>query len=217
MTLDLFDSIPAPPPRPQSLGPGATLLPGFAAALSTRLRQAIETVSRQSPFRQMTTPGGYRMSVAMTSCGAVGWVTDRTGYRYNTLDPLTGRRWPAMPSVLSELAAQAAQRGGFARFEPDACLVNRYEPGSRLSLHRDKDEHDYRFPVVSVSLGLQAVFLFGGPRRNDRTAPIPLGHGDVVVWGGPSRLWFHGVKPLKDGKHPEFGRQRINLTFRKAL
>jgi alkylated DNA repair protein (DNA oxidative demethylase) len=223
MTLDLFDFTPTAEPREQSLpqeqslGAGATLLRGFAVADSAQLLEAITQVSRQSPFRHMTTPGGFQMSVGMTNCGAVGWVTDRTGYRYDAYDPTTRTRWPAMPTVLSELATRAAARGGFADFLPDACLINRYEPGSRLSLHQDKDERDLGAPVVSVSLGLQAVFLFGGPRRESKTQPIPVAHGDVVVWGGPSRLWYHGVRPLKDGEHPELGRRRINLTFRKAL
>ena len=217
MTLDLFASLPLVGPQEEPLGPGATLLRGFALAQSSEVLGAIAEVTRQAPFRHMTTPGGFRMSVAMTNCGAVGWVTDRMGYRYDALDPETGLRWPAMPTVLAELANRAASRGGFADFRPDACLINRYEPGSRLSLHQDKDEQDHRAPVVSVSLGLQAVFLFGGPRREDPTRPIPVVHGDVAVWGGPSRLWYHGVRPLKDGDHPVLGRQRINLTFRRAL
>jgi DNA oxidative demethylase len=217
MTLDLFASLPVAEPQAQSLGPGATLLRGFALAQSPEVLGAIAEVARQAPFRHMATPGGFRMSVAMTNCGAVGWVTDRTGYRYDALDPETGLRWPAMPPVLAELATRAASRGGFADFHPDACLINRYEPGSRLSLHQDRNEQDLRAPVVSVSLGLQAVFLFGGARRDDETRAIPLAHGDVVVWGGVSRLWFHGVRQLKDGEHPVLGRQRINITFRQAL
>jgi DNA oxidative demethylase len=217
MTLDLFHCTPTAEPQEQSLGAGATLLRGFAVADSAQLLAAITQISQQSPFRHMTTPGGFQMSVGMTNCGAAGWVTDRTGYRYDAYDPTTRTRWPAMPTVLSQLATRAAARGGFADFLPDACLINCYEPGSRLSLHQDKNERDLGAPVVSVSLGLQAVFLFGGPRREDKTRPIPLAHGDVVVWGGASRLWYHGVRPLKDGEHPDLGRQRINLTFRKAL
>ena len=204
-------------PREEPLGPGATLLRGFALADAPQVLEAIAQIVRQAPFRHMTTPGGFRMSVAMTNCGTTGWVTDRTGYRYDAYDPTTGTRWPAMPAVLLELAARAAARGGFADFQPDACLINCYEPGARLSLHQDKDERDHDAPVVSVSLGLPAVFLFGGPRREDKTRPIPLVHGDIVVWGGASRLWYHGVRPLQDGEHPVLGRQRINLTFRKAL
>jgi alkylated DNA repair protein (DNA oxidative demethylase) len=216
MTPDLFDSH-AFQPAPQSLGPGATLLRGFAVTAAAGLLEAIGQVARQSPFRRMLTPAGWRMSVAMTNCGDAGWVTDRAGYRYDARDPATGQRWPAMPPALLELATQAAAGAGFAGFVPDACLINRYEPGSRLSLHQDKDELDFDAPIVSVSLGLQAVFLFGGERRNDRPRPISLTHGDVVVWGGPTRLRYHGVRPLEDGEHPMLGRQRINLTFRKAL
>jgi alkylated DNA repair protein (DNA oxidative demethylase) len=157
------------------------------------------------------------MSVAMTNCGAAGWISDRTGYSYGAQDPLSGRDWPPMPAVFAELATEAAARAGFAAFAPDACLINQYEPGSRLSLHQDKDELDYAAPIVSVSLGLPAVFLFGGDLRTDRTRRVPLGHGDVVVWGGPARLRYHGVLALKDGEHPLLGRRRINLTFRKAL
>ena len=217
MTRDLFELAPTGEPQAQSLGAGATVLRGFAVASCTQVLEAIREVARQSPFRHMVTPGGFQMSVAMTNCGAAGWVTDRSGYRYDAYDPTTGLRWPEMSQVLSQLATRAAAQGGFADFLPDACLINRYEPGSRLSLHQDKNERDLAAPVVSVSLGLQAVFLFGGPRRDDPTRPIPLAHGDVVVWGGPSRLWYHGVRPLKDGDHPDLGRQRINLTFRKAL
>jgi len=217
MTLDLFEYTPVAGPQVQSLGPGATVLRGFALPQLTQVLEAIRHVTQQAPFRHMTTPGGFRMSVAMTNCGAVGWVTDRTGYRYDAFDPTTCARWPAMPPALADLAMTAAAAGGFTEFHPDACLINRYEAGSRLSLHQDRDEQDLSQPVVSVSLGLQAVFLFGGPRREDRTRPVPLAHGDVVVWGGESRLWFHGVRRLQDGEHPVLGRQRINLTFRRAL
>jgi alkylated DNA repair protein (DNA oxidative demethylase) len=152
----------------------------------------------------------------MTNCGGVGWVTDRSGYRYDANDPEAGKRWPAMPPSFRELAERAADRAGFGGFSPDACLVNRYQPGARMSLHQDKDEHDFGAPIVSVSLGLPAVFLFGGLKRSDRPRRFRLQHGDVVVWGGPARLTFHGVAPLADGVHPLMGRQRINLTFRKA-
>jgi len=165
----------------------------------------------------MQTPGGHQMSVAMTNCGEVGWVTDRGGYRYDPVDPATGRPWPAIPKSFVQLAAEAAAAGGFADFEPDACLINRYAPGARMSRHQDRDEREFAAPIVSVSLGLPAVFLFGGLKRSDRPARYRLEHGDVVVWGGPSRLAFHGVAPLADGDHALIGRQRINLTFRTAL
>jgi alkylated DNA repair protein (DNA oxidative demethylase) len=164
----------------------------------------------------MVTPGGFTMSVAMTNCGALGWVTDLTGYRYDSIDPLTGEPWPPMPASFFKLATLAAGKAGFSNFTPDACLVNRYEPGTRLSLHQDRNERDFRQPIVSVSLGLPASFLFGGLKRAQKTVRIPLIHGDVVVWGGPARLRYHGVSPLKDGEHPLLGCHRINLTFRKA-
>ena len=209
---DLFDL-----ETKQTLRKGAVLLRGRALAVDTALLAAIESVARRAPFRRMTTPGGFQMSVAMTSCGRAGWVTDRTGYRYDTRDPESGKPWPAMPEAFLALAQGAADDAGFARFEPDACLINQYEPGTRLSLHQDKDEQDHSHPVVSVSLGLPATFQFGGLRRNDPALKVPLQHGDIVVWGGPSRLVFHGVLALKDGEHPLTGRRRFNLTFRKAL
>jgi len=170
-----------------------------------------------SAWRHMLTPGGQRMSAAMTNCGRTGWVSDRGGYRYQSVDPCTGRPWPAMPKEWIALSARAAACAGFPRFEPDACLINRYEPGARLTLHQDRNERDFSAPVVSVSLGLPAVFLFGGEQRDDPVRRAPLFHGDVVVWGGSQRLAFHGIQPLADGCHPELGRCRINLTLRRAL
>jgi alkylated DNA repair protein (DNA oxidative demethylase) len=164
----------------------------------------------------METPGGFRMSVAMTNCGAYGWVSSASGYRYAERDPDTGAPWPAIPQVMLELAHEAAEAAGFVSFEPDACLVNRYEPGARLTLHQDKNEHDFRQPIVSVSLGVPAVFLFGGLKRNDRALRLTLTHGDVVVWGGPSRLRYHGVAALKPAQHPFADDARINLTLRRA-
>jgi alkylated DNA repair protein (DNA oxidative demethylase) len=216
VTEELFDSTHFQENGPELLAPDAVVLRAFASARDSSLLNALERVTRLAPFRFMTTPGGYRMSVAMTNCGTVGWVTDRTGYRYDERDPTTGRPWPPMPTEFLELASEAAACGGFAGFLPDACLINRYEPGARLSLHQDKDELDFDAPIVSVSLGLPATFLFGGNHRSDRTRPVPVAHGDVVVWGGAARLRYHGVRPLKDGIHQILGRQRINLTFRKA-
>jgi alkylated DNA repair protein (DNA oxidative demethylase) len=195
---------------------GAVLLRGFARPIEDELIAAINEIAGQAPFRQMVTPGGHRMSVAMTNCGNFGWVTDRTGYRYDTLDPETGKPWPAMPASFSDLAERAADLVGFAGFSPDACLINRYQPGARMSLHQDKDEQDFGSPIVSVSLGLPATFLFGGLKRTDKPRRFRLEHGDIVVWGGPTRLAFHGVAPLADGEHGRMGRQRINLTFRRA-
>ena len=199
------------------LAEGATLLGGFALAHAPDLIDAVDQVSAVSPFRQMVTPGGWRMSVAMTNCGSAGWITDRSGYRYDPIDPETQVPWPAMPKAFADVAARAAATAGFAGFAPDACLVNRYAPGARLSLHQDRNERNYAAPIVSVSLGLPAIFLFGGLQRSDRPQRVRLVHGDVVVWGGPARMAFHGVVPLADGVHPATGRCRINLTIRQAL
>jgi alkylated DNA repair protein (DNA oxidative demethylase) len=215
MTADLFDSTEALPAR-ETIADGAMLLRGFVRAIQHDLLTAIDSITAQAPFRHMITPGGYQMSVAMTNCGSLGWVADRTGYRYDAIDPTTGRRWPDMPQVFRELAGQAAAQAGFAEFRPEACLVNCYEPGARLSLHQDRDEENYHEPIVSVSLGLPATFLWGGLKRTDRPVRYRLVHSDVVVWGGPSRLTFHGVAPLAHGEHELLGRRRINLTFRKA-
>ncbi len=217
MTLGLFDDHPAQPPQPpEVLEPGATVLRGFAATRAAELLGAVKQIESQAPFRHLITPGGLRMSVAMTNCGRLGWVSDRTGYRYDPVDPETGHPWPTMPAAFRALALEAADAGGFPDFAPDACLVNRYAPGARLSLHQDRDEGNYAHPIVSVSLGIPAVFLWGGAQRSDKARRIPLLHGDVVVWGGPARLRFHGVLPLPEAHHPLTGAHRINLTFRKA-
>jgi DNA oxidative demethylase len=200
----------------EALAPGAMLLRGFVAAEDAALLAALQNVLARAPFRHMTTPGGFRMSVAMTNCGALGWVTDRSGYRYDAIDPESGRRWPDMPAAFLRLAGDAAANAGFRGFVPDACLVNRYQPGARLTLHQDKNERDFSAPIVSVSLGIAAVFLFGGLKRSDRPRRVPLEHGDVVVWGGPARMRYHGVQPLKAGRHRLLGEERINLTFRLA-
>ena len=216
MTADLFDSVAEAQPSREEIADGAVLLRGFVKPIESELIDAVRAIVAQSPFRRMTTPGGHLMSVAMTNCGERGWVTDHTGYRYDPIDPRTGAPWPPMPPVLRDLARNAAEQGGFEGFAPDACLVNRYEPGTRLSLHQDKDELDYSAPIVSVSLGLPATFLFGGLARNDKPRRFRLVHGDVVVWGGPSRLAYHGVAPLAEGEHALLGRKRINLTFRRT-
>jgi alkylated DNA repair protein (DNA oxidative demethylase) len=181
------------------------------------LVRAVDQVTAVAPFRNMITPGGYTMSVGMTNCGHAGWVTDRKGYRYTPVDPMTGVAWPAIPASFRRLAASAAAAAGYPGFAPDACLINLYEPGTRLSLHRDENERDLTAPIVSVSLGLPATFLFGGEKRSDRPRRIWLESGDVVVWGGVLRLVYHGVAPLADGQHPLTGQRRINLTLRKAL
>lgn len=212
---DLFADFPREPAIEQ-LGVQAVVLRAFASGAEALLLDEVQQIAAQSPFRHLTTPGGYRMSVAMTNCGEVGWVSDLTGYRYDALDPLTQRPWPRMPAAFLDLAARAAEAAGFSTFKPDACLINRYTPGTRLSLHRDYDEKDRTAPIVSVSIGVPAVFQWGGLRRNDRTRRVPLASGDVVVWGGESRFVYHGIAALKESSHPLTGPERINLTFRKA-
>jgi len=218
MTLDLFADAPEAEPQrgKEAIGPGAFVLRGFALPSVDELLPALEAVAQHAPFRHLVTPGGFTMSVAMTNCGRLGWLSDRRGYRYAERDPQTGAPWPAMPAAFERLARTAAAEAGFEGFAPDACLVNRYEPGTRLSLHQDKDERDHGAPIVSVSLGMPAVFLWGGLARGDKPRRIPLAHGDVVVRGGPDRLRYHGVLPLEDRPHALFGSRRINLTFRKA-
>jgi len=192
------------------------LLRRFACDIEDRLARVIESIAAAAPFRHMVTPGGYRMSVAMTNCGHVGWVSNASGYRYDAVDPETGRAWPPLPDTFLDLAARAAKEAGFDGFVPDSALINRYEPGARLSLHQDRNERDLTAPIVSVSLGLPATFLFGGAERSEAPRRIRVEHGDVAIWGGAARLTFHGVAPLEDGQHPIFGRHRINLTFRQA-
>jgi len=216
LTADLFKSAGDTRPSREVVAEGAVLLRGFARPFEAELVAALRAIIKQAPFRHLVTPGGHRMSVAMTNCGSVGWVSDRSGYRYDRIDPQSKQPWPAMPPVLRRLAADAADDAGFSGFAPEACLINRYVPGAKLSLHQDKDELDFGAPIVSVSLGLPAIFLFGGERRADKPARYRLEHGDVAVWGGPSRLFFHGVAPLADGEHAVMGCQRINLTFRKV-
>jgi len=211
---ELFADLPA---RDLVLGPGAVLLGGFAKPSDRALLAALRDVLSISPFRHMITPGGFTMSVAMTNCGEAGWVTDRTGYRYDPIDPVSSRPWPAMPPAFAAVAAGAAEKAGFSGFVPDACLVNRYVPGARLTLHQDKNERDFDAPIVSVSLGLPATFLWGGLSRSDRPRRLRLNHGDVVVWGGSARMTFHGVDTLREGMHPLTGAVRYNLTLRQAL
>jgi alkylated DNA repair protein (DNA oxidative demethylase) len=206
-------------PVPASIEPleeGAAILRGFAAPQSSILVQEVERITSAAPFRHMITPGGYTMSVAMTNCGRVGWVSDKSGYRYDPIDPETSTHWPTIPGAFLDLAVKAAAVGGFAEYDPDACLINRYAVGAKLSLHQDRDEKDAWAPIVSVSLGLPAAFLWGGKKRSDPVRRLRLESGDVVVWGGPARFVYHGVAPLKAGDHPLTGDVRINLTFRKV-
>jgi len=215
MSGDLFEP-DAGIELPQYLAPGAVLLRGFATAESAALAADLRRVLARAPFRHMVTPGGLSMSVAMTNCGSYGWVSERTGYRYDAIDPESGKPWPPMPESFLKLAGEAASAAGFAGFAPDACLINRYQAGAKLSLHQDKDERDFGQPIVSVSLGVPATFLFGGAKRADKTRRVPVRHGDVLVWGGPARLNYHGVLPIRAAHHPFAGAHRINLTLRKA-
>jgi len=201
----------------QRLGEAAFVLRGFALDEAQALVAHVREVERQAPFRHLVTPGGYTMSVALTCCGKLGWTSDEQGYRYSPVDPRTNHAWPPMPALFAGLASAAAREAGFRDFLPDACLINRYLPGARMSLHQDRDERDFGAPIVSVSLGMTATFLFGGLRRADKAVRVPLQHGDVVVWGGPDRLRFHGILPLKDMPHPVLGSERINFTLRKAV
>jgi DNA oxidative demethylase len=216
MTLSLFDPASDAESHKDELCQGAFVLHGFALSDEAAVLEAVREVSARAPFRHMLTPGGFRMSVAMTNCGSLGWVTDISGYRYEANDPESGLPWPPMARSFLNLARNAAAEAGFPGFVPDACLINRYEAGTKLSLHQDKDERDFGAPIVSASLGVPAVFLFGGLKRADKAHRVPLSHGDVVVWGGPARLRYHGVMPLKEGHHPLLGANRVNLTFRKA-
>jgi DNA oxidative demethylase len=198
------------------LAPGAWLLRAQATGSAQRLWRDLQRVLAQAPLRHMVTPGGFQMSVAMSNCGSLGWISDGSGYRYSSCDPVSARPWPALPDSFRTLARQAASLAGFTEFDPDACLINCYQPGARLSLHQDRDEYDLSHPIVSVSLGLPATFVFGGIRRSDRAVRVPLAHGDVVVWGGAARLRYHGVLALKAGQHPMTAACRFNLTLRKA-
>ncbi|MBI4902360.1 MAG: DNA oxidative demethylase AlkB [Acidobacteria bacterium] len=212
MNLSLFDV----PRETVALAEGAVVLRGFATGHDAALCEGVQGVLARSPWRHMITPGGFRMSVAMTNCGSLGWVSDERGYRYAAADPMTGEAWPAMPELFATLATEAAREAGYPYFAPDACLINRYEPGAKLTLHQDRNERDMDAPIVSFSLGLPAVFLFGGNKRSQPIRRIALVNGDVAVWGGESRLRYHGVMPLREGNHPLTGACRINLTFRKA-
>lgn len=217
MTSDLLSGAGGSENWSERLGLGAIVLRGFATAQAANIVAEIQQIIAQAPFRHMETPGGFRMSVAMSNCGELGWVTDKAGYRYEAVDPDSARPWPGMPTLFRQLATTAAAQAGFANFMPDACLINRYEPGARMSLHQDKDERDLMQPIVSISLGLPALFQFGGLKRSDPVSRITLTHGDVVVWGGADRLRYHGVLALKTGDHPLLGACRLNLTFRKAV
>ena len=211
--MDLFDNTAE---QALHIAEGAILLRGLALHNEAQILADLNLVLSQSPLRQMVTPGGFTMSVAMTNCGNLGWVSDKKGYRYNALDPNTGVPWQAMPMSFLQLAKHAAAEAGYDNFVPDACLINQYKVGARMSLHQDKDEQDFSQPIVSVSLGITAVFQFGGLKRSDKPSKILLQHGDIIVWGGKSRLNYHGIMPLPANIHAVLGAYRFNLTFRKA-
>ena len=215
--MNLFEEMELSQTGREELCSGAMVLRGFALPYAVAIFEALHRITSTAPFRHMVTPGGFRMSVALTNCGPYGWVTDHTGYRYDAIDPESGKPWPSMPDVFLKLARDAAISAGFENFTPDACLINRYQSGARLSLHQDKNEHDFDAPIVSVSLGIPAIFLWGGMCRKDRPVRVPLMHGDVVVWGGAARFRYHGVLPIKEEYHPLTGWHRINLTFRKVV
>lgn len=213
--MDLFDQSELQPTR-QEILKDIVLLRAFALSAEREILDELTNVTQATLLRKMYTAGGKPMSVMTASCGDLGWVSDHQGYRYAAFDPLTRQPWPAMPASFRQLAQQAAELAGFAGFEPDTCLINRYASGAKMGLHQDKDEQDFTQPIVSVSLGIPAIFQMGGHKRSDQPLKLPLYHGDVLVWGGESRLRFHGVMPVKEGSHPAFGAARVNLTFRKA-
>lgn len=216
--MDLFDDLPLPiEDLHTTIGPGAVLMRGLGRADDVPLLQALESIIAQAPLRHPQTPGGYTMSIQSTRCGSVGWLSEPGGYRYATINPCTGQPWPPIPPCLMDFAIDAAAQAGYPGFVPDSCLINQYLPGNKLGLHQDRDERDLRAPVVSLSLGLPAVFLFGGLQRTGKTQRYRLAHGDVVVWGGPSRLAFHGVLPLAPGDHALLGQRRLNVTFRRVF
>lgn len=198
------------------LAEGAAWLPGFALPFMDTLWPCVQQHLSKNPPQQMITPGGYPMSVKTTSMGDFGWVSSAQGYDYSAINPVNDQPWPPLAPVILQLAQAAAESAGYLHFVPDSCLINIYEPGSKMGLHQDKDEKDFSQPIVSVSLGIPAIFLFGGARRNDRSIKIPLQHGDVVVWGGASRRYYHGVAKINSATHPLLGGKRINLTLRKA-
>jgi len=215
MTYSLFDE-PSQSARKEFLSDGIVLLHRFAQDVGNALLADIQDICTQAPFRHMRTPGGRQLSVANTSCGKCGWISDVHGYRYSDIDLISGKHWPDMPDSLMTLATSAAREANYSDFQPDSCLINRYQAGTGLSLHQDIDERDFQQPIVSVSLGMSATFLLGGSQRKDKTRKLLLEHGDVLVWGGVARKIFHGIAPLKEGSHPVLGKQRINLTFRRA-
>lgn len=209
--MELFE-----PPQQQQILEDVYLLQGFALSGAAHLVADLHAVIQIAPLRQMLTPSGLMMSVLTSSCGKRGWISDKKGYRYSTIDPISGQTWPEMPDSFITLAQQAAAIAGFENFAPDSCLINSYASGAKMGLHQDKDERDFTQPIVSVSLGVAAMFQMGGFKRGEQALKFALHHGDVLVWGRTARLRFHGVLPVKAATHPAFGERRVNLTFRKA-
>lgn len=205
--------------KPQTtvlLAEGAMVLRRFATPVVVALMEGVEAVVAQSPLRRLIVPNGRPMRIEMTNCGLVGWVNIDGRYRYSRVDPLTGRSWPGMPATFRRIAGAAASAAGYPDFQPAVCIINRYAVGADLQMHQDRDDTQDRQPVVSVSLGLPAIFHFGGQGRGEKPLTIPLDDGDVVVWGGASRMHRHGVAPVAPGVHPRTGAYRYNLTFRTA-
>ena len=198
----------------ERLGEGIVLW--RAAIDEARYAATIARLALEAPFRHMLTPGGRQMSVAITNCGSMGWVSDTHGYRYSATDPDSSMPWPAIPPDWLHDASHAAFRCGFSGFTPDACLINRYEIGNRMGSHQDRNEVDFTQPVVSMSIGLPAEFTFHGASRAGTAGRVDLHSGDILVWGGPARLYFHSVRPIRAGVHPLCGALRYNLTFRRA-
>jgi DNA oxidative demethylase len=216
MMNDLFDTKDAAQGWSESLGDGTTFFRSMIVDEAPAILEHIDRISELAPLRHLVTPGGKKMSVAMSNCGALGWVSDHAGYRYQRHDPLTSKPWPAMPALFLVLAQRAAALAGYDNFQPNVCLINRYGIGARMGLHQDRDERDLSAPIVSFSLGLPAKFIWGGLQRTGQTRRFMVEHGDVLVWGGPDRLRFHGVAPLPPGRHPLTGEVRFNITFRQT-
>lgn len=176
----------------------------------------VERITKVSPFRKMMTPNGHYTGVALTNCGDFGWTSDRNEYRYSSSDPLNNQPWLAIPESFKALAKNAAHVAGFKDFEPDACLINQYLIGTKLGSHQDKNEKDFSQPIVSVSIGLSAVFQIFGNQRAGQAINYRLYDGDVVVWGNSARLCYHGVRTLSAAELDPTCQQRINITFRKS-
>jgi len=209
--MNLFSQLAAEPTH-EEIFPGATLMRGLAQAQDGEFLEAMQGVLSAAPLHHATTPTGLPMGVMVSDCGT----PEAFRRRWDPANPAVRQMWPPMPRALLDFSLRCAVRAGFPLFRPDTCHVNRYQAGTKLGLHQDRHECDMSQPIVSVSFGLECVFLLGGLERTDSPKRILLEHGDVIVWGGPSRMRFHGVQPLKPGHHPLTGPYRYNLTFRKV-